>query len=359
MLTYWGGKVKGTTFENFDVFNPSKLTIFHWMALFAISIIVGFRYEVGTDWQGYKDWFEYFKIVSFGSLDKLNFEIGFLIFSYGLAKVGADYTLMFFIIAFVSWFFIFKGLTAKILPLFLFLLFADEYFFWSMNVIRQFLCLGIFLYSIRFIIQRKPKEYFFLVTLAILFHTSAAILILFYFLPWEKLYKPKYWFIVFLISIFLANTPIIMIFVEKALFTIGEIIPLFSIYIRYFESGKFGAQELNVGLGYLFRLFIAFFIFFYSNKVTEKYPNTKIFFVLFFIGSIIYNLFYMVQLIGRINHYFIFMRSVCLSLVLYYLWTEKKRQSISMVVMALYFIIFLVTIYNSSNDCSPYQFRLE
>jgi len=350
--------VKGTTFQNFDVFNRSKLTIFHWLALFSICIVVGFRYEVGTDWQGYKEWFEYFKIVSFDSLDKLNFELGFLILNYGLAKLDADYTLMFSLMALISWVFIFKGITANILPLFLFLVFADEYFFWSMNVIRQFMCLAIFLYAIRFIVQRKAKEYFFFVLIAILFHTSAAILILFYFIPWGKIYKPKYWFIAFLISIFLANTPLIFSFVETALFTVGEIIPLFSIYIRYFESGKFGAAQLDVGLGYIFRLAVAIFIFIYCNSVTEKYPKTKIFFVLFFIGSIVYNLFYMVQLIGRINHYFLFMRPVILSVIIYYLWTEENKRYVSLLILFLYFIIFLVTIYNSSNDNSPYQFRL-
>jgi len=357
-LTYLGSKVKGTTYPEFDIFNKTKLTPFHWAALLLISVIVGFRYEVGTDWIGYKEWFDYYKVVPMDSLNQLNFELGFLYLNYFFANLGTDYTAMFFSVAILSWFFLIKGVSAKILPLFLFFIFVDEYFFWSMNGIRQFVCISIFIYSIRFIIERNFKKYLLFTVFSALFHSSSVILIPLYFVPWEKVYKPNKWFIVFFISLFLANTPMIMNSIESTLMNIGNSIPLLSIYLKYFENGRFEASANQVGLGYFFKVLIAFVIFYYSVSVTEKYPNTKIFFVLFFLGSIIYNLFYMFPLIGRVNLYFIFMRTITLSLVIFYLWTENRHKPLVIGISLLYFILFLVTIQNSSNDCCPYQFRL-
>lgn len=357
-LLYMGGKVRGATYEVFDVFNKTVITPFHVLALFLISTVVGFRYDVGTDWSGYKDWFEYYKVVPWESLNKLNFEPGFLFLNYFLASFGFSYTIMFFSVALISWFFLFKGLAAKFLPLFIFFVFVDEYFFWSMNGIRQFVAISIFIFSIRFIIQKNLKKYSASILIASLFHTSALILLPFFFIPWEKIYKVGVWFFMFIISLFLANTSLILNSVENVLKVVGNFVPILSVYLEYFENGRFEASITEIGLGFYFRVIIASLIFYYSRYVVEKYPSTKIFFLLFFIGSILYNMFYMFPLIGRINLYFIFARTISLALVVYYLWTEKKHRPVAIGICALYFILFLVTINNSSNDCCPYEFRI-
>ena len=357
-LLNMGGKVKGATYDLFDVFNKTVITPFHILALLLISMVVGFRYEVGTDWSGYKDWFEYYKVVPWESLNKLNFEPGFLFLNYFLASIGLNYTIMFFSVALISWFFLFKSLAAKILPLFIFFVFVDEYFFWSMNGIRQFVAISIFIFSIRFIIERNLKKYSVAILVASLFHTSALILLPFFLVPWEKFYRVGLWFFMFIVSLFLANTSLILNSVENVLKIIGNSIPILSVYLEYFENGRFEASITEIGLGFYFRVIIAFLIFYYSRHVVEKYPNTKIFFLLFFIGSLIYNVFYMFPLIGRINLYFIFSRTISLALVVYYLWTENKHRPVAIGICTLYFILFLVTISNSSNDCCPYEFRL-
>jgi hypothetical protein len=137
----------------------------------------------------------------------------------------------------------------------------------------------------------------------------------------------------------------------------GNSIPILSVYLKYFENGRFEAISKPVGLGYIFKTFIGITIFLLSKEVTEAYPKTKIYFVLFFFGSIVYNLFYMFPLIGRINLYFIFLRTITLSLIIYHFWVGKKYRPAILVLSTLYFILFLVTILNSSNDCCPYQFR--
>src|SRR5690606_22473386 len=104
---------------------------------------------------------------------------------------------MFFVVSFISWFFFFKAVPRTILPLFLFFMFATEYFFWGMNGVRQFIAMGIWLFSIKFIVSRNIKKYLFLILFASIFHKSVLLLIFIYFIPFYKLYNRKVWLAIF------------------------------------------------------------------------------------------------------------------------------------------------------------------
>ena len=132
--------------------------------------------------------------------------------------------------------------------------------------------------------------------------------------------------------------------------------PFLSIYSRYFESGKYIAQELSIGLGYIFRQLVTILILVFSKSVIKAFPQTKIYFVLYFCGAIFFNMFYMFQLIDRLNIYFLILRSIVLAILVFHLWKTRKYRIVSITLLALYFYLYLTTIYNSSNMCSPYDF---
>ena len=331
------------------------MNVFHVIALALICLVVGFRNEVGNDWGAYVTFFNGFQFYSFDSVFSGEYEIGFGLMNYLLARANMHYTVMFFLIALFTWAFFFKSLDIRILPILIFFVFTDEYFFWSMNVIRQFMAMAMFLYSIQFIIQRRLIYFVGLIALATLFHTSAIIMLPVYWLPVNKLYKPRIWFVIYLVTIFLSNTSIINTLMTKLMFALAEFIPLLSVYLNYFGGEKLLAAKIAIGLGYLFKILVGIFIFLFCEKVTDKYPSTKIYFVLFFFGAIIFNLFYMIHLIDRINHYFILMRSVILSLIVYHLWVEERKKLLVWTFTGLYFFLFLMAIYNSSNMSNPYR----
>lgn len=360
-FTYHPVADKNNSLSISDFTSRPRLSLYHYAALLIIAFIVGFRYDVGTDWEGYKLIYKY---ISYGlqpysvgyNMPTFAVEWGYFLINKAIANIGGNSEIMFSIVALISWYFVFKSSPLIILPLVLYFLFVDEIFFWSMNGTRQFVALGIFLYSIQFIINRNLLKYILVLGLAALFHLTALILIPLYFVPFQKLYNQKYWFVAFIISLFLADFQFFVLGIENVFITIANYIPILSIYLGFFERGQYVAQELNVGLGYYFKLLIFFFILFFSKDVVKKYPQTKIYFVLFFIGSIIFNLFYMYQPIARVNVYFSIMRCYVLAIIVYQLWKDNKFRALSFGVVFLYFILFLSTIYNSSNKCSPYNF---
>lgn len=328
----------------------SKLDYNHYIALIAISFVVGFRYYVGNDWEGYRAFFEYLKI---GNI-VYNVEVGFLLLNEIIVFIGGSYEWMFFVSAFIAWLFIFKSIDNKLLPLLLFFLFVDEYFFWSMNGVRQFIAISIFIYSTQFIISNKIYFYIFFIIIASLFHLSALLLIPLYFLPYGKLDNREFWLFLFLITLLIGNIPTITKLIEPLLINLSGYITLFSTYVRYFESDKFQAIELARGGGYFFRVIITIIIIYFSKDVVKIYPKTKIYFVLFFIGSVLQNLFFEYQLINRFLNYFLVFRAMSLAIITYYFWKNKKYQIGVIGLIVLYLIIYLTAIYNSSNMCSPY-----
>ncbi len=339
-----------------DFSKENKLFFNHLIALFLISIIVGFRYEVGVDWRAYKNVFDFIKNNSSFSYQDQYMEWGYFAINKIISVIGGSYELMFFTVAFLSWFFIFKSVPNILLPLVIYFLFVDEIFFWSMNGVRQFVAISIFIYATRFIISRNIIKYFVLIAFAAMFHFSVIFMIPFYFVPFGKLYNQKIWAVAFIVSFFFAQTPFLVDSLQIIYFEISKIIPFLSTYTRYLDTGSLEAQELVVGLGYIFRQLVAVVILFFSKSAIQKYPQTKIYFILYFLGAIFFNLFFMFQLIGRLNNYFLIFRSIVLAIVVYHLWEIRKYRNISILLVVSYFFLYLSQIYNSSNGCSPYNF---
>jgi hypothetical protein len=352
--TYYLKNVKLTSDENYD---PYKLNIFFYLILIVLALFIGFRFKVGVDWQGYvADFYKITKNNTSYYYSNQYYEIGFYTINWLVGYYNFGFQWLFFIMALLTWYFYFKSVPKFILPLFLFFLFSDEYFFWGMNVVRQFLAMAIWVYSIRFIIEKKFLVYLFLILIASLFHFSSLILIPIYFIPFQKLHNIKIWFILYLISltfifnIFYSANNILQYFLSN-----NDFINLLGVYGRYAESGRVVFDKTSLGLGFIFKIFISFFIFSFSGKFLLIYPKMNPYFILFFIGSIFFNIFYDVELIDRINNYFLIMRPFILSFLIYYLWNYENKKFISFMICFLYLIVYYFTIFNNSNQCCPYQ----
>lgn len=334
-----------------------KLRIQHFLALLIISLIIGFRHNVGVDWNAYVDIFNHLRNnLYIGFFDQTD-EPGFFYINKFIAAVGFGYQWMFFSVAFISWFFLFKSVPKTILPLFIFFLFTDEYFFWSMNGVRQFVAIGIFLFSIHFIINRNFWYFLISILFGSLFHYSVLLLIPVYFIPFSRLYNQKFWFFAFAISFFFSQSIVLVTGLKQFLIYLTQFIPIIHHYVLYVETELFEARELaGTGLGVIFKTIITLFILYFSKKTVEKYPQTKVYFILFFVGAIINNLFFTFQIIGRVNVYFLIIRNILLAIIVFEILKGKFSKYVALGIIVLYFLLFLVSIYNSSNQCSPYLF---
>lgn len=115
-------------------------------------------------------------------------------------------------------------------------------------------------------------------------------------------------------------------------------------------------SDIKVGLGYIFKLFINIFIIISNKEIIKRKPDLQIHFIIFFIGSIIFNLAYNVQIIGRMNNYLLILRPFLLTIIIWHYFKIPKFKIISIIICSLYFLLFLISIYKSVNMCSPYNF---
>ena len=148
-LTYKCAVIPST---NIDTIKIPKLSAYHFLALIIIAIVVGFRHNVGVDWEGYTVIFDDIK----DDIESYDTEMAYHYINKLISNFGGNYQIMFSLVAFLSWYFIFKSVPNYLLPLTLFFIFTDEVFFWSMNGVRQFAALSIFFYAIQFIFTKKP-----------------------------------------------------------------------------------------------------------------------------------------------------------------------------------------------------------
>lgn len=339
--------------ENFDfTLSDNRLSLGSLIGLLLLSFVSGFRKNVGVDWAGYS---EIFFDIGKGQ-NEYRLEWAFKFFNEIIYYFGGSASIMFFTMAFISWYFVFKSVSGRILSLFIYFLFVNEYFFWSMNGVRQFVSIGIFLFSIKFIITRQLYKYILCIIIAMSFHNSSAILFIFYFLPYEKLYNYKTWIILFLssaiFSYFSVLTNMVIFLVEY----IMSFFTVFSSYNNYLESDLLVAADLNLGFGFYFQLGTNFLIVLLSKNLILKYPNTRLYFILFMISAVVFNLFYMFSPIGRLNIFILILKCYLLSIISFHYWKIKNSRVLVLLLLFIYLLIFSSAIYNSSNLCSPYSF---
>jgi hypothetical protein len=229
-----------------------------------------------------------------------------------------------------------------------------------MNLVRQFAAMAIWVFSIKFIVEKNLKLFLLSIIGASLFHTSSLLLIPFYFIPYDKLYNQFYWIIIYAVSlmaVFFLDLSIIYKNFQLFILLLSEDIGTVERYARYAESGRLAAQETSLGLGFTFKLAVNLLIIFLSKNWIKSKPDLKPYLVLFFIGAISFNIFYEFPLVGRLTNYFLIFRPLVLAYIVYHFWVYKKDRIIGPSIIILYFIIYLAAMYGSSNMCCPYNIK--
>ena len=355
LLTYEGTKIPEKSIDK--LYSKDRVTINfkYFLFLVIISIIVGFRYNVGVDWDGYRIAF-----LESGNLtfEENSFELGYFIISKIMNLLGFGYQQFFFLINLFTWYFIFKSIPKKLLLYFIFFLFCTEFFFWSMNGIRQFTAMSIFLFSIKYILDKQLIKFTLTLIFAGLFHKSAFIFFPLYFIPYKKLYNRTIMLIIFLFSFLIGSNSRVVEIIEETVVALTLLYSLQNPFIeRYFLSrgGLVIEEDISLGLGYLFMVLTNFLLLLSSYHILKKNPNLTIYYFLFFIGASIYNISYSVLELTRLNQYFLIFKVHILTFTTYYFIHYSKKNFISYILVFLFFILFLAAIYNSSNMSNPYR----
>lgn len=200
--------------------------LFISLSILIPSLLAGFRYRVGTDYDSYV-------LIFNDNFTRDNYEIGFEIFLSFFKSISENesfiffsFTLLLMIILMMTIIPANKQLNAGMIMFVYLILF----FFDSFNILRQSIALVLILYSLKFIWKFDFKRFFAIVLLASCFHTSALVILpayLFNRLSFDKHFFTK---LVFLFLIFF----IILLNLDNITNLIARIYPSFTYYSRYF-----------------------------------------------------------------------------------------------------------------------------
>jgi hypothetical protein len=200
-----------------------------------------------------------------------------------------------------------------------------------MGMNRQHLALAVCLYSYRYIVSKEFWKFAFFVLIASLFHRTASIFFIAYFLNRSI---PSHILLLSLVTVYLLN-PVIAGLLKPLISAFpAQIAYKLSVYLESKDSNS----TLSIVVGTLKRAFIFLPLYFNKDKLKERYPNIEIMLNIYFLSLLIYVLFNnSVQVfVNRGNLYFgtlfeIFLIPCFLMLV---------RKNYSQIIMYSFLILF-------------------
>lgn len=223
--------------------------------------IIGFRDNVGTDFQNYVSIFEGINKFSISNFSLKRVEPGYLLLNRVIGILFGNFSvILHFIIALLTIFFIIKIIYEKsyncFISIYLFISFC--LFYSIMNQSRQGLAISITLYSIKYLINDKRIKYFITILIATTIHYSAIVMLLLLFV-----YNLEVNFKVIKRYIFISII---------ALLNINIIISLlqYTKYSIYLGSKYDITQGNSVVINLIFRLILLFIVLYFKKECNKN-----------------------------------------------------------------------------------------
>lgn len=310
--------------------------LFSSIPLFLLSSL---RYGVGTDFFSY---IRIFKLAEQGIFSKSEFLFNFV--NVAISYIGLSEQWLFIVFTTIFCFFtylaIFEESPYPVISVFL--LIGMNFYFASMNVMRELIGVAILLYGIKFIISKELKKYLLCVIASFGFHFSCILFLPFYWLRNFKMTRKKAVFFTVLIA--LSSSFLSKYFLEA--------LPLFNLehYVgSRFDDGKVGfiyiALQLTIDAFLLWKYQpdIKYNILFIIQLV-----NT---WVAFFSGS--------VPLISRLRYLFGFPCIILIPLAISKIENKFLRAYITVIII-ITFSIYVYFVANSGHSgVLPYNSILD
>jgi hypothetical protein len=333
--------------------------------LLSFSILMGLRYDVGTDFFAYQKGYIY-------NIDVGKGEVIFNWIRELFNRLDFHFSTYFTFLAFlnISFFvFAFKK-NAFILPLLLFFLITNgDWLFW-MNGVRQALAMCIWIYALQFIDKNKFWSYLIWCIIAIGFHTSAIILIPFYFI----LRNGKDYFKSIKVQLLLFAGAFLLQYLFGTF--LNQLEPLIEFYQSKISGGVYNykidrfreeasATSEGSDIAYFFRIALSVVIMFLSKKLKIFY-NSKWFLIiyfLFFVGKLTENIFPVGSIVlTRPFRYFFIFEAIMFAYFVYFLLKSKSQNYniVGVLLIVIFLALFYLNIMSASeNSHLWYQFYFQ
>ena len=275
---------------------PDNISL--WIIFIILLFFAGFRWDVGIDWSSYMVLGQHAATIE--RLEPANLAIKSLLYNNGFIDGGYWLWIMAFLILFFFFYSFQKYSVSPLLSAILFICLGP--FFDSLNGVRQYTAIALFVFSWQFIFKKQLLRYLIVLGVGSLFHQSILFMIPFYWLSTIK-YNKKILTILCILFIPLS-------FICDSL--IPKIMTLFPQYSVY-EDMSFALSNDNALslLRMVFPLFLFFIImkaydFIKKDRTQLVICNLSIFFILITV------LFPSVALAIRLAFYF---QTACLFII--------------------------------------------
>lgn len=256
-------------------------------ALFSIALIillVGLRWNTGTDWNSYKDLFDTITFDNFN--DIRHFDIGYKFFNVLINSITSSYSFFLFMDSLVAIGLIYKALgkidTNRLVSiLFFFVGYCIAHYFGSN---RRIIAIGFVFCGLVYIYKEKKAIAILFLIMAFLFHRSSIISFIALFVP-RKRYSYKQYVLVLLFCFVVGYSGLLFSILDKILSVVSlpgsYIIKSAMHYIRY------GAEESSFShyiLATCKRLIFVITMLYFERNCKNKSPVFAYFFNLYIIS---------------------------------------------------------------------------
>lgn len=318
-----------------------------------LALFFCFGYMTGSDWRSYETYYDYLSSSDF--LEGVLLEPGYKIYSFFFESIGFSFWVYFIVtklLLFGSVVYFIHKLSSKYSYLFCvtFFFFYFGVFLFIDNPMRNFIAVGISLFSYKYLINRQLFRYVLIVLLATSFHISAFLLLFIYFLYPLNLSKKT-----LAINYILFNFLFILTFryFVIELINLFSFIPLVEYKMKaYFIEGNGLTQNSLFSIGFLFQL-IVFILFLLKKESIENFKFGK----LIFLGSILYLFLYRIgltiEIFYRFQLYLSLLYSVGICLLLWTIYNYKLRL-LYFSFIASFLLVTLIQTITSSEKYVPY-----
>lgn len=316
--------------------------VFLYCSFIQLFLFLGLRaIDVGIDLKNYFLLYDQCKGYSLSSALNINYEKAYIIYTYFISRVIDDKQIFLIITAFITLigqFYVIKKYSKNyFLSVFIFMTF--QFYIYNFYLLRQAIALSILLLSIKFIEERKLFIFLLMITLATLFHTSAFLFVIIYFLYDVKIDSKK-------LLIIFGTIVAITLFGDYIL----------NLIFKYIYSEYELRNNLGGGYSYfIILMFILIIATLVKKKLFIEEKNNILWYNILVVSILIQTLALKLSIASRMNIYYTFSLVIIIPNMLN-IFKDKKIKDIGQILVMFLLIIFFIISIQNTTIYQPYHF---
>jgi hypothetical protein len=273
--------------------------VFAFSTFVILALFTGLRWKTGTDWVAYKELFDDLKLDWTFIFNVFNFDLGYVLLNAFVRLFTKNYTLFLIIDSFIALSLIFVFLKKfSPYPNLSFFIFYNAYFvsqFMGSN--RRMISLGAALFVFYFIYAKRKKCIALWETLAVLFHRTAIMALLAWFIPKDRIsLKHALYLLIICFAVGIPQLPFKILGILGSYLQAYDSNPLISKLVFYSDAqGNMDTIPENINPVVLMTLsvikrsiFLIYYFFIIYRKKGFLDPLTDFFFNIYIIGFAFY-----------------------------------------------------------------------